>query len=266
MIATAPIGVLDSGLGGLSLLPALHAELPQESLCYVADSGNAPYGDRCASWITERSAQIIRFLERQGCKAVVIACNTITAIAVERLRRRFDIPIIAIEPAIKPAVALSRSGVVAVLATTRTLGSDSLQRLRERHGDGRRVLFVPCPGLADHVERGELHSPGLLAKLRDLLTPALEQGADTLVLGCTHYPFLIDAIAEVAGPQVRIIDPSPAVAAEVRRRLAISGTLNPGRQRGRITLWSSASSAESRHLAGRLSGLHVAAQLLPPLP
>ena len=265
MTPTAPIGVLDSGLGGLSLLPALRAELPQESLCYVADSGNAPYGDRSASWITERSARIIQFLEGQGCKAVVIACNTITAVAVVQLRRRFDIPIIAIEPAIKPAVAMSRSGVIAVLATTRTLSSESLQRLRERHSNGKRILFVPCPGLADHVERGELHSSGLLAQLRDLLTPPLEQGADTLVLGCTHYPFLIGAIAEVAGPQVHILDPSPAVAAEVRRRLAASGTLNLGHERGTIALWSSASAAESLRLAGRLSGLHIAATSLPAL-
>lgn len=121
MTSSAPIGVLDSGVGGLSLLPALRTQLPQENLHYVADSGHAPYGDRCASWITERSARIIQFLERQGCKAVVIACNTITAVAVSALRQRFEIPIIAIEPAIKPAVAMSRSRVIAVLATTRTL-------------------------------------------------------------------------------------------------------------------------------------------------
>ena len=265
MTSSAPIGVLDSGVGGLSLLPALRTQLPQENLHYVADSGHAPYGDRCASWINERSARIIQFLERQGCKAVVIACNTITAVAVTALRQRFQTPIIAIEPAIKPAVAMSRSRVIAVLATTSTLSSESLRQLRQRHGNDCRVLFVPCPGLADHVENGDLHSPGLRARLRDLLAAPIEQGADTLVLGCTHYPFLIDAIAETVGQGVHILDPSPAVAAEVRRRLATGGALNTSNKQGTVTLWSSAPTVEARRLAGHLAGSDTPAQPLPAL-
>lgn len=266
MNPAAPVGVLDSGLGGLSLLRVIRAQLPHEALIYVADSGYAPYGDRDTPWITARAAQIIQFLVQQGCKAVVIACNTITAVAVAALRPSFAIPIIAIEPAIKPAAASSRSGAIAVMATTRTLESASLQRLRDRYSGTTRVLFVACPGLADHVEAGDLHSPGLLARLNDLLSPALEQGVDTLVLGCTHYPFLFDAIAKVAGPDIRIIDPSPAVAAEVRRRLSAIGALNPGQRITPLTLWSSAPLQRAQALVEPLSDLPIQLRELPELP
>ena len=214
-----PIGVLDSGVGGLSLLRAIQAELPQENLLYVADSLHAPYGDKSPAWISARPAQIISFLVGQQCKAVVIACNTITAVAVSELRDSFAVPIIAIEPAIKPAAIMTRSGIIAVMATTRTLHSESLQRLRQRYAAGVEVLFVPCPGLADKVESVDLDSSEVEQLLRSLLTPALDKGVDTLVLGCTHYPFLLDSIQRVVGPDVQIIDPSAAVAAELRERL-----------------------------------------------
>jgi glutamate racemase len=258
-----PIGVLDSGVGGLSLLRAIQAELPQENLLYVADSAHAPYGDKSTAWISERSAQIISFLVEQQCKAVVIACNTITAVAVSELRDQFAIPIIAIEPAIKPAAAMTQSGVIAVMATTRTLHSESLQRLRTRYAAGVEVLFVPCPGLADRVESVDLDSSEVEQLLRNLLAPALYKGVDTLVLGCTHYPFLIDSIQRVAGPDVQIIDPSAAVAAEVGRRLQALDLLSRQQTPGTLAFCSSAAQNQARHIMSALLGQQLSVAALP---
>ncbi|OHC24621.1 MAG: glutamate racemase [Pseudomonadales bacterium RIFCSPLOWO2_02_FULL_63_210] len=258
-----PIGVLDSGVGGLSLLRAIQAELPQENLLYVADSLHAPYGDKSPAWISARSAQIISFLVGQQCKAVVIACNTITAVAVSELRDSFAIPIIAIEPAIKPAAIMTRSGVIAVMATTRTLHSESLQRLRQRYAAGVEVLFVPCPGLADKVESVDLDSSEVEQLLRSLLTPALDKGVDTLVLGCTHYPFLLDSIQRVVGPDVQIIDPSAAVAAEVGRRLQALDLLSTQQTPGILAFCSSAAQDKARSIMSSLLGQPLSVAALP---
>jgi glutamate racemase len=258
-----PIGVLDSGVGGLSLLRAIQAELPQENLLYVADSAHAPYGDKSPAWISARSAQIISFLVGQQCKAVVIACNTITAVAVSELRDSFAIPIIAIEPAIKPAAVMTQSGVIAVMATTRTLHSESLQRLRRRYAAGVEVLFVPCPGLADKVESVDLHSSEVEQLLRSLLTPALDKGVDTLVLGCTHYPFLLDSIQRVVGPEVQIIDPSAAVAAEVGRRLQALDLLSTQQTPGILAFCSSAAQDKARSIMSTLLGQPLSVAALP---
>lgn len=258
-----PIGVLDSGVGGLSLLRAIQAELPQENLLYVADSLHAPYGDKSPAWISARSAQIISFLVGQQCKAVVIACNTITAVAVSELRDSFAVPIIAIEPAIKPAAIMTRSGVIAVMATTRTLHSESLQRLRQRYAAGVEVLFVPCPGLADKVESVDLDSSEVEQLLRSLLTPALDKGVDTLVLGCTHYPFLLDSIQRVVGPDVQIIDPSAAVAAEVGRRLQALDLLSTQQTPGILAFCSSAAQDKARSIMSSLLGQPLSVAALP---
>jgi glutamate racemase len=258
-----PIGVLDSGVGGLSLLRAIQAELPQENLLYVADSAHAPYGDKSPAWISARSAQIISFLVGQQCKAVVIACNTITAVAVSELRDSFAIPIIAIEPAIKPAAVMTQSGVIAVMATTRTLHSESLQRLRKRYAAGVEVLFVPCPGLADKVESVDLHSSEVEQLLRSLLTPALDKGVDTLVLGCTHYPFLLNSIQRVVGPDVQIIDPSAAVAAEVGRRLQALDLLSTQQTPGILAFCSSAAQDKARSIMSTLLGQPLSVAALP---
>lgn len=213
------IGVFDSGVGGLSVLREIRRQLPGERLLYVADSGQAPYGDRPPEFIVARATEIVRFLVDSGARAIVVACNTATVVAVQALRSWCPVPIVAIEPAIKPAVGLTRSGVVGVLATRRTLESASVARLCERHGQGARILLQPCPGLVDRVERGELDAPGTRTLLRAYLDPLLGAGADTLVLGCTHYPFLEPLIRELAGPGVSIVDPAAAVARELRRRL-----------------------------------------------
>lgn len=217
------IGVFDSGVGGLSVLREIRRQLPAEPLMYVADSGHAPYGDQTPDYIEARCSRIVRFLVDSGARAIVVACNTATVTAVRALREWAPVPIVAIEPAIKPAVGLTRSGVIGVLATRRTVSSAGVTRLCERYGQGRRILLQACPGLAEQVERVELSGDHTTALLRRYLVPLLDQGADTLVLGCTHYPFLAPAIRSIAGADVTVLDPAAAVARELCRRLGIAG-------------------------------------------
>jgi glutamate racemase len=218
-----PIGVFDSGVGGLSVLREIRREVPHENTVYVADSGYAPYGDRLATYIEERAFAVVRFLVAQGAKAVVVACNTVTGVAVERLRAAFDLPIVAIEPAVKPAVSTTRSGIVGVLATTATLESPNVVRLLATYGAGTLVVAQPCPGLVDFVEQGDLDSDAARAAVERYVRPLVEQGADTVVLGCTHYVFLEPLIQAVAGPDVAVVNPAPAVARQLRRRLDAAG-------------------------------------------
>ncbi len=259
---TSPIGVFDSGLGGLSVLRAIRASLPAEDLVYVADSGNAPYGDRDARFIADRAVAVTQFLVARGVKAVVVACNTATVIAVHRLRECFALPIVALEPAIKPAVACTRSGVVGVLATPRTLASPSVARLCERHGHGVKIILQPCPGLVEQVERGELASEATLALLRRYLDPLMAAGADTLVLGCTHYPFLEPAIRAIVGPGPAILESSAAVARELRRRLVGLSLLRPEVQTGTDSFFSTGSLDAAAGLISSLWGSPVGVQVL----
>lgn len=247
-LATAPIGVFDSGVGGLSVLREIRRTLPQENLIYVADSGHAPYGDQPSEFIEGRASAVVRFLLAAGVKAITVACNTATVIAVEKLRSWSPVPIVAIEPAIKPAAAGTRSGVIAVLATSQTLASSSVARLCAQYGNGVHILLQPCPGWVELVERGELASAAGRALVAKHLEPVLAQGADTLVLGCTHYPFLQPLVRELAGPQVQIIDPAAAVARELARRLAAHDLLNPGPQPGTEQFFSSGEPAHARQV------------------
>jgi len=218
-LGAAPVGVFDSGVGGLSVLRHLRALLPAEDFHYVADSGYAPYGPRPAADIVARSVAIGDFLVGQGVKALVVACNTATAAAVAELRARLPIPVVAMEPGVKPAVAATRRGVVGVLATAGTLESARFYSLVNRYAGAVRMLTQPCHGLVERVEAGLLDDAETRALLRRYLDPLLAQGADVIVLGCTHYPFLSPLIAELAGPGVSIIDTGPAVARELGRRL-----------------------------------------------
>ncbi|WP_459204801.1 glutamate racemase [Ralstonia pseudosolanacearum] len=218
--AQAPVGVFDSGLGGLSVLRAIRAELPAESLLYLADSRHAPYGEKPPEFIAGRTLRVCEWLVGQGCKALVIACNTATAQAVHLLREQLAVPVIGVEPGLKPAVATSRSRVVGVLATESTLRSDKFARLLGNVSGDCRVLCQPGYGLVPLIERGDTHSPAVLELLRAYLLPMLEAGADTLVLGCTHYPFLQGAIREIAGDRLTLIDTGHAVARHLGRTLA----------------------------------------------
>jgi glutamate racemase len=233
-----PIGVFDSGVGGLSVLQALRRELPSEHFLYVADSGWAPYGDRSAAFVIERATALTKFLVSRGAKAVVVACNTATAIAVESVRARFALPIVAIEPAVKPAASRTRSRVVGVLATTGTLSSPNMGKLLANYGSDVEFVIQPCPGLADQVEKGELASDETRALVLRYVRPIVDKGADLVVLGCTHYPFLRPLIQDVAGPAVDVIDPATPVARELRRRLVSEGLLNGDTAPGTEQFWT----------------------------
>ncbi len=255
------IGVFDSGVGGLSVLREIRRQMPQAALLYVADSAHAPYGDRPADYIEARAASIVRFLLASGARAIVIACNTATVVAARSLRTWCPVPIIAMEPAIKPAVAQTRSGVVGVLATRRTLESASVARLCEMHGGSARILLQPCPGLVDQVERGELASASTRALVRSYVEPLLEQGADTLVLGCTHYPFLLPTIREVSGQDITIVDAAGAVARELTRRVGAYG--GSPQAAGQLSFFTSGSPDQARGVLSDLWGDVLRPQVLP---
>lgn len=250
--AHAAIGVFDSGLGGLSVLRAIREVLPAEDLLYLADSGYAPYGDRDEAFIVARSMAMCDFLVRQGAKAIVVACNTATVVAARQLRAQFGVPIVAMEPAIKPAVELTRSKVVGVLATSRTVASPAVAMLVERHGQGVDIRLQPCPGLVTQVEKGDLDGPHTRELLAQYLAPLLAAGADTLVLGCTHYPFLLPLIQEMVGPSVTIVESAAAVAREVVRRTSHLRHPLDGQRDGDTRFFTTADVADAR---ARMSAL-----------
>lgn len=221
-----PIGVFDSGLGGLSVLRHIRAGLPAEDLLYFADSGYAPYGGRSEEEIAARSLAIAAFLIEQGARALVVACNTATAAAIKALRAHYPtLPLVGVEPGLKPGAAQTKSGIVGVLATERTLASEKFRLLREQVAAATGVRFETqaCIGLADQVEKGELHSPATALLVRRYVEPLLERGADTLVLGCTHYPFVQPLIEEIANRitsrPTAIVDTGEPVARQLMRLL-----------------------------------------------
>jgi glutamate racemase len=213
------IGVFDSGVGGLSVLHHIRQTLPGNPLIYVADSGHVPYGSKSSAYIEQRSHTLTRFLIEHGAEAIVIACNTATAAAVASLRSQFSLPIIGMEPAVKPAVAATRSGVVGVLATIGTLESARFAALLERYGEEVEIITKGCPGLVEQVERGELNSAQTRELVEHFTAPLLARGADTLILGCTHYPFLAPLISDVVGNDIVLIDTGAAVARQLQRRI-----------------------------------------------
>jgi len=228
----APVGIFDSGLGGLSILRHIRAQLPHEHLIYVADTAYAPYGDKPEAAVAERSLSIVRFLVERGAKALVVACNTATVAAVKLMRERFpDLPIVGVEPGLKPAASATTSGTVGVLATERTLAGAKFLKLRDQVAEstGARFLLQPCRGLVDRIELGD--AAGTLDLLRGYVTPLLADGADTLVLGCTHYPLVRTAIEQVileAGAHdVTLIDTGDPVARQLARLLEARGLLRP---------------------------------------
>jgi glutamate racemase len=235
-------------VGGLAVLHEIRRELPNEDLLYVADSGHAPYGDKSAHVIEERSIAITEFLVSQHAKAIVVACNTATGVAIKALRTRFPLPIIAMEPAVKPAAAHTRSGVIGVLATSRTIDSDNSAKLHERFGAEVKILMQACPGLVEQVEAGNLSGDETRALVERYVLPLLAQQADTLVLGCTHYPFLAPLIREIAGAAVTVIDPSAAIARELRRRLASAKLLSAASGAGAERFWTSARPPDTTRL------------------
>ena len=219
-----PIGVFDSGVGGLSVLRAIHQLLPSESLVYFADQEHVPYGSRAMDEVREFSVSITRFLLEQGAKLVVVACNTASAAALHSLRQLFpDIPFVGMEPAVKPAAEHTHTGVVGVLATPATFQGALYASVVERFAANVTLLQNTCPGLVKQIEQGAFDDKKTRAILETALRPMLDQGIDTIVLGCTHYPFVIPLIQEIVGPGVRVIDPAPSVARQVSRLLGFNG-------------------------------------------
>ncbi len=263
MTSNHPIGVFDSGLGGFTVLREMRRELPGEDLLYVADSGHAPYGDKPMSAIESRAIAITEFLLDQGAKAIVVACNTASGAAARVLRTRYPVPIIAMEPAVKPAVERTRSGVIGVLATRQTLASHNFSVLLGRVGEGAEILLQPCPGLVERVEAGDLDGDHTRALLAEYLAPLLARHVDTLVLGCTHYPFLTPLIQELAGPDTLILDSGVAVARQVHRRLREAGLQASPERRGRERFWTSGSPVRVHGLMTRLWRGEVALEPLP---
>ena len=256
----APIGIFDSGLGGLSVLRAVRAQLPAERLIYVADSRYAPYGKRDDDFIADRTLAICEWLVAQGAKALVVACNTATAQSIALVRERLAVPLVGVEPGIKPAAALSKSRVAGVLATQVTLRSTRFQALVERHAADLRVLCQPGHGLVEAVERCDVNSPALVELLRGYVQPMLDAGADTLVLGCTHYPFLDAAIRSIVGERMTLVDTSVAIARQLERVLDQHGLrAYPADDVGSTTarFCSTSDGAHLRTLAAALLGIEA---------
>lgn len=249
---------MDSGVGGLSVLREISTLLPAESLLYVADSAHLPYGDKTPAFVRGRVNQIAESLVEMGAKALVVACNTATAAAVESLRERFALPVIGMEPGIKPAVLGSKRKVVGILATEGMVQSRRMHDLVERFAGNTEVLLQPCPGLVEQVERHALHTPETARLLQDYLAPIMEQGADTLVLGCTHYPFLQPLIEDLLGPGVSVINTGEAVARRLQHQLDEAGLLNPGAEAGTTHFFSSGNGEQQRQLISQLWGEEVA--------
>ncbi len=215
-----PIGVFDSGVGGLSVFGAIRRLLPSQPVLYLADQAHVPYGPRSLEEVRRFSQEIARFLLEQGAGLIVVACNTASAAALHYLRRVFpQVPFVGMEPAVKPAAEQTRSGVVGVLATQATFKGEVYASVVERFANGVTVLQAACPGLVDEIEAGNLNGRGARAILEEALRPMLARGIDTVVLGCTHYPFVIPLIQEITGPAVRVIDPAPAIARQTARLL-----------------------------------------------
>lgn len=249
--ARAPIGVFDSGVGGLSVLRAIHAALPTESLIYCADSYHAPYGGRDSAFIVERTLAISAWLIQQGVKALVVACNTATAQANHLLHQQFSIPIIGVEPGIKPAAQYSNSRVAGVLATASTLRSEKFQRLITAYAADCRFICQAGSGLVEAIERGDTDSTEVMALLKAYLMPMLAAGADTLVLGSTHFPFLETAIRRIAGDQLRLVETGDAIARQLARRLAARQLCAPSDAPATLRLCSTANGAHLQTLASQ---------------
>ena len=230
----SPIGVFDSGVGGLSVLRHIRAQLPHEHLMYFADSGHAPYGDKTEQFVVDRALAVTDFLLEHGAKALVVACNTATVAAIKAVRTRYpELPVVGVEPGLKPAAATTRNGKVGVLATARTLKGEKFLQLREQISAATQAEFLlqPAVGLVDQIELGDLEAPAIAAMLEQYIAPLLDQGADTLVLGCTHYPFVKNGIERVlrdhARQDVTLIDTGDAVARQLGRLLEGAGLLRP---------------------------------------
>lgn len=257
------IALFDSGLGGLSVLREVRARLPMHDLVYVADSAYCPYGPKSVTVVRERSLTVGRWLVDRGAQLLVVACNTASSAALELLRAELPVPVVGMEPGLKPAVAATRSGCVGILATNNTLAGGRFAELVQRFAHGVEVLTQPCPGWVEQVEGGALDTPATRVLVAQYVAPLIERRADALVLGCTHYPFLRPLIADVAGSGVTIIDTGPAVARQVAR---IAGQRGITTGAGTLRAWTSGDAALVAPMFSRLLGEAVAVEHTDLIP
>ena len=235
-----PIGIFDSGVGGLSVLRAIRQALPHEDILYLGDQAHIPYGPRGKEDIRRFALGITQFLLAQGAKLIVVACNAASAAALHELRKTFpDVPIVGMEPAVKPAAETTQSGKVGVLATPTTFAGDLYASVVERFAKGVEIFTSTCSGLVEQVEAGALTDPRTLEILEKALKPMLAAGIDTIVMGCTHYPFVIPMIQTITGPAVRTIDPAPAIARQVRHLLESHELMNNDQAPGELKFCTS---------------------------
>ncbi|MDE0926650.1 MAG: glutamate racemase [Methylophilaceae bacterium] len=237
------IGVMDSGVGGLTVMQHIHRLLPHEHLNYVADSQYAPYGSLSPESITDRCFTIADFLIEQNVKALVVACNTATAASIQLMRAKYALPIIGMEPAVKPAALASKNGIIGVLATVGTLKSAQFAALLTNYGQDIQVHTQGCIGLVECIERGEIHAASTKALIAEYCAPLLEAGADTIVLGCTHYPFVRDVIQGVVGEGVTVIDTGEAVAKHLQATLEVQSLLTSTEEEADVLVWTNNTAA-----------------------
>lgn len=241
----SPLGVLDSGVGGLSVWREIVRQMPHEDTLYFADQGHIPYGAHTLTEVRGFTAEAVRFLLAHDAKLIVVACNAASGAALHYLRETFPAtPFIGMEPAIKPAAEHTHTGVVGVIATPVTFHGDLFQSLAARFAADVTLHTQPCPGLVEAVESGALDTPETEALLRRYLAPLLDAGIDQLVLGCTHYPFLDDAIRRIIGPDIALIDPAPAVARQTARILAQHGLSAPPGRSARHHFYTTGAAAQ----------------------
>ena len=256
-MASQPLGIFDSGIGGLSILREIRARLPNHDLIYFADQAHVPYGPRPLDEVRQFSEAITRFLLEQGAGLIVVACNTASAAALHHLRATFPaIRFVGMEPAVKPAAETTESRVVGVLATPATFQGELYASVVERFAQGVRVINQTVPGLVERIEAGDLDGAASRRLLQAALDPLLAQGADTLVLACTHYPFVIPLITEIAGASVRVIDPAPAIARQAERVLGEIGLASSAGESGRLRLITSGDASQLQAMAARVIGEH----------
>ena len=248
------IGIMDSGVGGLTVMQHIHRLLPHEHLNYVADSQYAPYGSLSPESITDRCFTIADFLIEQNVKALVVACNTATAASIQLMRAKYALPIIGMEPAVKPAALASKNGIIGVLATVGTLKSAQFAALLTNYGQDIQVHTQGCIGLVECIERGEIHAASTKALIAEYCAPLLEAGADTIVLGCTHYPFVRDVIQGVVGGGVTVIDTGEAVAKHLQATLEAQSLLTSTEEEASVLVWTNNTAADRDAVIQQLWG------------
>ncbi|WP_161602058.1 glutamate racemase [Aliiglaciecola lipolytica] len=260
----AAIGIFDSGIGGISVAAAIRKMMPEENILYVADSANAPYGGKSEQFVLQRCQRIVEFLIQQKVKLIVVACNTATLICISKLRALYPIQFIGVEPGIKPALLASQSGVVGVLATQNTVNSLQYRQLVSRLSQQSRVLSQACNGLVDRIEAGEIESTSTQLLIKQFVTPLIDQGADQIVLGCTHYGFVSRQIHEIVKDRASLVNTSDAIARQTLAVLNREGLKSTDTQQGETVLFSNQANPNSLNIVEHLWPNEV--EVIHPFP